>query len=521
MSSEPRAEASARRWAWLLLVPLAALYAWNLSGTWFQSDDAFISFRYARHLADGLGLVWNPGERVEGYTNFSWVLLMAGGMELGLAPEVLSNVLGALCGALVLVAVLRFGARGRGLASPWPWLAAFALAAHRSFVAWCTGGLETMLFALCVFVGFAALLAEPAAGRRALWTSAAAFALGALTRPEGLMFGALAGVVLALDVVRARRTWRAAAEWALLAGVPVGAHLLWRHSYYGEWVPNTFHAKVGGVWLEQGWRYLAYFHRCYHVGWFAPLALVALSGPRRREVATLLVVVAVHASYVVAVGGDLFELRFFVHLMPFLAWLMVEGLAVLARGRVGAVAAALGGCALLWTNATGLERVEAKQYYLQSIEGIREYTKARIDEGRTLRAHIDAGRLPRELVHCVGGAGAVPYYTGWETVDRRGLNDAYIAHLPVAERGFIGHEKDAPYEYLVARGVVAFDCFNKTLVKRAGLKQLRGPIEHDGRRVPLHAVPLDERAFVFATFVSPEELAAAFPGQRVLTLGGD
>ena len=41
-------------------------------------DDAFISFRYARNLLDGHGLVWNPGERVEGYTNFLWTILLAG-----------------------------------------------------------------------------------------------------------------------------------------------------------------------------------------------------------------------------------------------------------------------------------------------------------------------------------------------------------------------------------------------------------------------------------------------------------
>ena len=43
----------------------------------FVQDDAYISFRYARNLADGLGLVWNAGERVEGYTNFLWTLMLA------------------------------------------------------------------------------------------------------------------------------------------------------------------------------------------------------------------------------------------------------------------------------------------------------------------------------------------------------------------------------------------------------------------------------------------------------------
>ena len=41
-------------------------------------DDQMISMRYARHVAEGLGPVWNPGERVEGYTNPAWMLVMAG-----------------------------------------------------------------------------------------------------------------------------------------------------------------------------------------------------------------------------------------------------------------------------------------------------------------------------------------------------------------------------------------------------------------------------------------------------------
>jgi arabinofuranosyltransferase len=44
---------------------------------WYLGDDAMISMRYAHNLADGIGLVWNPGERVEGYTNFLWTMYMA------------------------------------------------------------------------------------------------------------------------------------------------------------------------------------------------------------------------------------------------------------------------------------------------------------------------------------------------------------------------------------------------------------------------------------------------------------
>jgi hypothetical protein len=120
----------------------------------------------------------------------------------------------------------------------------------------------------------------------------------------------------------------------------------------------------------------------------------------------------------------------------------------------------------------------------------------------------------------VGGAGAVPYYTRWTTVDRRGLNDATIARMPVTERTFVGHEHDAPYEYLVARRVAVFDYFNQLLVKRQGLPQLRGPYEHDGHVLAMRAIELGERALVFATFVDDAELARLFPGARIDKLGG-
>src|SRR5574341_680160 len=40
------------------------------------TDDAYISFRYAQNAIRGYGLVFNPGERVEGFTNFLWTAMM-------------------------------------------------------------------------------------------------------------------------------------------------------------------------------------------------------------------------------------------------------------------------------------------------------------------------------------------------------------------------------------------------------------------------------------------------------------
>ena len=75
----------------LWLACAAVLLAWVfLRQTYMQSrvidgvrwfwldDDMMISMRYARNLAEGNGLVWTAGgDRVEGYSNFLWTMVMA------------------------------------------------------------------------------------------------------------------------------------------------------------------------------------------------------------------------------------------------------------------------------------------------------------------------------------------------------------------------------------------------------------------------------------------------------------
>src|SRR5215208_1233784 len=63
------------------------VFAWLTARCYpFVIDDAFISFRYAANLAHGHGLVFNPGERVEGYTDFLWTVLIAAFMKVGIDP---------------------------------------------------------------------------------------------------------------------------------------------------------------------------------------------------------------------------------------------------------------------------------------------------------------------------------------------------------------------------------------------------------------------------------------------------
>src|SRR5262245_16879680 len=102
-------------WPVLLAAPvlLAHLLVFN-----FVTDDAYITFVYSRNLARHGQLVFNLGERVEGYTNFLWAVLLAGALKLGLGPELASRLFGAFFALATLAVVvriaLRLGAPSRG-----------------------------------------------------------------------------------------------------------------------------------------------------------------------------------------------------------------------------------------------------------------------------------------------------------------------------------------------------------------------------------------------------------------------
>jgi hypothetical protein len=507
----------------LLLAGVAALFAWNVTRHAFLGDDAFISFRYARNLVDGHGLVWNPGERVEGYTNFLWVLLMAAALRLGLAPEIVSNALGVASGAGVVAALLVFSARRAGWRDPFVWLAPAALAASRSFTAWCSGGLETMTFTLLVLLGVLGFLRERARLAALPLASSLCFAAAALTRPEGVLFGSVVGLCFAADVARGRRSLRALVVWSLPMILLVGGHALWRHAYYGAWLPNTFVAKVPGLWWEQGARYLGLFASDHWLYPFLPLALLPLFLARDRSVAALfLALVSAQATYLLAIGGDRFEFRFVVFVLPYLYWLIAEGMRLgverLPASGTRRVAAALGCAALLGATAfAGPHPSRAERHGVAPLESIAAYGAQREEEGRFLRSLVDAGLLPDDLLVAAKGAGALPYYTRWPAVDAGGLSDALVARAPIApERGTVAHERDAPWDYLARRHVVVFDFMNRVVHDAAPPERLARVVAYQGQPVPVRVVRARGRYLVFGTFASDAEIRAIFGKLEIL-----
>ena len=337
-------------------LPWLILLGWMTALSWWMTDDAFISFRYARNLLDGHGLVFNPGERVEGYTNFMWTLELAGIWALfGVRPEHSAPWLSVIFTAGTLAAVLYQVARmpslrHRGLVA---WMSLGLLCSSATFAVWTSaGGLETRQFTFLV-VAAVVLLAVHRNSRLGLLSASFILGLASLTRPEGLLIaGCCIGwfVLQSMadaseqDVRRAggggvlmqmlkRVDWRAVACLVLPFALMAGAHFLFRFLYYGEFLPNTYYAKFVRPWWDMGLRYYAAAGLETGLYLLVPLAAAGFwlrwRSHRDSIYGLVLLCISLHTFYVMRLGGDRFEWRPLDFYWPLLAVPAAEGIAYL------------------------------------------------------------------------------------------------------------------------------------------------------------------------------------------------
>ena len=435
----------------VLVSVVAGGVAWGWHLAWL-GDDAFISFRYADHLANGNGLVFNPGERVEGYTNFLWTLILAGFAAVGADLGQVAMVLSLACFAGLIALVPRLLRHGRPEAPvAFVSVAALATAAQYTLASYSTSGLETMFATL-----LAAVAVERALCRAPLAAGAAGIAATLAHPDHGILYAAL-GLAILLDSDRRRGLHRYALPFVLVY-VP---YFAWRWNYYGEFFPNTYYAKSAGLaYFEQGWVYAASFAIGSGLWLAAPLVAFGLWRTRHTLLGRyLLVAVPLFVLYVAKIGGDFMYGRLFCPLVaPLLVVAEVGWRELMREGRPALAAAGLAAFAMVAVPTVIFEAGEKKWHisdertfypvesfaplvvrsrYFRSARGLNEY-------------FAESGVAPRLGLQCVGTVG---YYTGFPIVDALGITDRTVAHRPLEKRGRPGHEKLAPPGYLLARGV--------------------------------------------------------------------
>lgn len=431
--------------AWLDVILLAASVGVLLYGCLYWrglwADDAFISFRFARNLADGFGPVYNPGERIEGYTSPLWVFGMAGAIKSGIDPAWLARRVGvgSAIGLLVLLyrSLVQVGVLGWGAA-----LTTFLLSSCILVHTWTMAGMETLLYSLILFGGLCGLAMPDTTPRTSFWTSLLLM-LAVLTRPEAAVFW-VGGITLV--VLRKHRDAALSALAYLLPSVLAIGYLAWRYFYFGDLLPNTYYAKVGndpGQLFAAGARELkSLFTMPGHVVWTGMALAGAMLGGWRcgqgRSVLVMAAAAAFYFAYVASVGGDsLGGFRFHVPMLAPMAFL------------AGLVFHAGASQPLNWLRAPAALAVVAAVIGVHSL--MESDARPRVDD-RYLEGNQKLGRYlaqerPADTLIAVTAGGVIPYLSGLPTLDLYGLTDRHIARQPFTElSASTGHMKwDSKY----------------------------------------------------------------------------
>ena len=425
---------------------------WAARLAWI-SDDAFISFRYARNLVHGQGLVFNPGERVEGYTNFLWTLLMAAAMKLGAHPVQASVVLGlaslaaALATTTFIARTMIPGSRRMSLS-----FAALGLACSYGFASFGTSGMETGLAALLVLVALAL------AHEKRYLASSIAGVLATLTHPDHLLFW----VALGAAVISLRPRWYVVRRYAWPLVVLV-VWTAWRYWYYGDLLPCTYYAKgVSGEHFAQGAYYIAVSLVASGLLGALPLFIIgAWRGHRLLVVRFVLIATPLYLFYVAKIGGDFMLGRLLVPWMaPYLLVAEVGARYLLGRRwprRMVAVPAVLPLALAAVPNGVVPPRQvvrhiadERSFYALESFAPPRVSSVMQPVRQVLEQYFIAHGFRPRVGLRCMG---LVAYETQLPIFDDSGLTTPSVAHMKLLVRGRPGHEKLATPGHLLEGNV--------------------------------------------------------------------
>lgn len=393
---------------------------------WKPVDDAYISFRYAANLVQGHGFVFNPGERVEGYTNFLWTFLIALCGRLGFDIVKAGMCLGVIfaCTAIPLTWLL---SKRVALERGWPlwltWIPPLLLACYPGWSHWAFSGMESPLLA-CLVMLFLLFGCESAAGSRNLLPAALFGIAGALTRWEFVILWPVIVTAHLFDgSLRLPRRLMRAGILALILAIGFGAYFGWRISYYGDLMPNTYYAKLGGSFLQRIPRGLVYTGELA-ICWWLPVGLVLwMINCRKRYSNVLTASIFAYMVYVTWTGGDHFAwLRFYLPVLPIAAIMAAEIVRFIASfheqsgsPRLFRFAVVVALITVFVGTSMRIDYISAQKHHgwVSWWQEVGQWSK-------------DA--FPQSYRFAVIPAGIIPYLSGHPIHDLMGLTDREVAH---------------------------------------------------------------------------------------------
>lgn len=396
----------------------------------FIQDDAFISFVYARNWVEGNGLTWCTGERVEGYSNFLWVLIAAVGEMFHWNIIHYVYLVGfCLFAASMLIwhrVSVHYFADSKNLQLAF----LLALSANHSWTAHATGGLETplvtFLFAVLFMITVCTTSRNWTLSRLALYSFV--LALGVLTRMDFALLAFPSFSYIFFHLVANRRSRSPILSLIGLfipAAILLGGALLARYLYYGTFVPNSYWLKFA---VEPNVLrvaiYFSLFFAVTQLYFLFPALPYCLWRHREKIVVLSATSVLLWLIYIAKIGGDFMEFRLLVPILPIMYILVLRALSDLYRYRrwtsriafvlLLAIAPSIHHLSDLYVSRPAVSTTSSLQGTLADPYGW-------IPVGKMLE-----GILPSDTRIGVIAAGAITYYSKLYTVDMLGLSDLHI-----------------------------------------------------------------------------------------------
>jgi arabinofuranosyltransferase len=414
--------------------------------SFFYHDDSFIGLRYVHNLLLGNGLVWNPSEEVEGYSNFLFLGFISAFGRLGADLEIVSQSIGMaayLCLVFLIAAFAMREWKRNELGYSQVLLCIMLTSTACPLLIWSLGGLETTLFAFFMLLSVILFLEITDEQKGKCSLAGIAVALASMTRPEGVLLLLVCIGFLAYQSTLGKR--KLIHILALVGGfcflyVP---YWVWRFTFYGEIFPNTYYVKGQFEWhkLLTGIRYVAEY--CGVPPFLLPLAvfwlIVALIKERRTsdKLLYLTLVVASYLAWIIYVGGDhMLGFRFLAPVIPIGAlWLAYSVKACsMLREELNSkfIAVAVAALAIL-------------QFWVPQF-----YQCDKMDPAAFVGAIVGkyiCKAWPSGSLVALNTAGSTPYFAPENTyIDMLGLNDRHIARRQIEQRVLPwqlvpGHEK--------------------------------------------------------------------------------
>jgi arabinofuranosyltransferase len=437
-----------------LLIAITAGYAFSkINFSSHPHEDAAMLMRYARHLAEGHGVVWNVGESpVDGATDFLFMVILAGVFKTGVSLEkgVLGlNLLSHLLTVLLVYACLQMYFRER-----WVSFISAAYLALGPGIRYTEAYFGTPFFAFfagltfCLALG---LIYDGISLRRSLLFSFSGLLLG-LTRPEGVFLA----VLILLSIVckhRIKNSLRILRDFTFIFALLGGTYFFWRWNYFGYPLPNPYYIKGDGLLyfesltasVENAVQGIYPFLILFLVSLFLsaclsllqaraersgsqplwPARILASTQPSARMVYPLIPIIGFTLIWILLSNQMNYLGRFQYPVIPLvlMSWPAFVDVRLLERVSFGRISN-LGGIWRTFSIAVYLVISMAVLWHpIQKYANIATYPDGRFEVAKLLQQYKDEG-----YTIATTEAGLLPLYSEWRAVDTWGLNDPWIAH---------------------------------------------------------------------------------------------